>query len=77
MIRYLEENDQKIEGLIVTNKSMNEDKFKGYNIYELEDIRKYSGRISIVLGLSQKYHYKIKEMIMKAGYKWHDLLKQV
>ncbi len=77
VIRYLEENDQKIEGLIVTNKSMNEDKFKGYNIYELEDIRKYSGRISIVLGLSQKYHYKIKEMIMKAGYKWHDLLKQV
>lgn len=75
VIRLLEGNGQKIEGVIVSKREIGQSSYKGYFIYEMEEIKKYQGEIVVVLALSRKYHNEIKKKIEKAGYAWYDALK--
>ena len=76
VIRFLEEQKIRIAGSIVTKKKEEQERYKGYRIYELQEISKFQGRFVILLALSKKYHKDVKTRIEKNGYQWLDMLCQ-
>lgn len=74
VIRVLEENGQKIDGIIVTHRKSEREVYKGYCVYELEEVQQQYRRVMIVLGLSKRHHKEVTQRIEQYGYEWCNIL---
>lgn len=74
VIRALEENGQKIDGIIVTHRKSEREIYKGYCVYELEEVQRQYRKVMIVLGLSKRHHKEVTQRIEQYGYEWCNIL---
>ena len=74
-IRLLEDKKKKIFGVIVTKRKQGQEFFRGYKVYELQEIKDSQESTIILLAVSRYFHEDLKSKITKKGYQWLDLLK--